>query len=466
MERPDPKRWLALALLCAAQFIVILDTSIIGVALPAIQLDLGFTPEGLSWIFNAYVIAFGGLLLLGGKLGDVFGARRMFMLGFFILTAASLVAGLAGNQEVLLAGRALQGVGAALIAPSALAIVMRLFAHNGAELGRAFGFWGAAAAAGGTAGVFLGGVITEWMSWPWTFLVNVPLGVIVFLLTPTVILYGAPSVGRIDWLGAGTVTAALITAVYAIVTTEPGQWTSINTLLLIAAAAVLLLVFLIIQAIRKEPLLPLRIFAAPNLAAGNILMALLGAAWIPLWFYLNLYLQQTLQLSALASGLALLPMTVIIMIVMVGFSGKIIARLGVKAGIVLGFIAMGAALIFLAGVPANGDYFVNVLPASALAALGMALAYIPVTMSGMAGARPEETGLASGLVNTTYQVGSAIGLAVMVVVAAAASPDNASDLLSGFHAAFSGAAWVAFAGAVVALLFLRGAPAAKEVPVG
>lgn len=467
MERPDPKRWLALALLCAAQFIVILDTSIIGVALPAIQVDLGFTPEGLSWIFNAYVIAFGGLLLLGGKLGDVFGTRRMFMLGFFILTAASLVAGLAGNQEVLLAGRALQGVGAALIAPSALAIVMRLFAHNGAELGRAFGFWGAAAAAGGTAGVFLGGVITEWMSWPWTFLVNVPLGVIVFLVTPTLIRYGAPSVGRIDWLGAGTVTAALITAVYAIVTTEPGQWTSINTLLLIAAAAMLLLVFLVIQAIRKEPLLPLRIFAAPNLAAGNILMALLGAAWIPLWFYLNLYLQQTLQLSALASGLALVPMTVIIMIVMVGFSGRIIARLGVKASIVLGFIAMGAALILLAGIPANGDYFANVLPASALAALGMALAYIPVTMSGMAGARPEETGLASGLVNTTYQVGSAIGLAVMVAIAAASgTPDTAQGLLDGFHAAFTGAAGVAFAGAVFALLFLRGAAAAKEVPVG
>jgi EmrB/QacA subfamily drug resistance transporter len=467
MERPDPKRWLALALLCAAQFIVILDTSIIGVALPAIQIDLGFTPEGLSWIFNAYVIAFGGLLLLGGKLGDVFGARRVFMLGFFVLTAALLVAGLADNQAVLLTGRALQGVGAALIAPSALAIVMRLFGHNGAELGRAFGFWGAAAAAGGTAGVFLGGVITEWMSWPWTFLVNVPLGAAVFLFAPTVIRYAASSTGRIDWLGAATVTAALVTAVYAIVTTEPGQWGSVGTLLLIAAAAALLVVFLIIQAVRKEPLLPLRIFAAPNLAAGNILMALLGAAWIPLWFYLNLYLQQTLQLSALASGLALLPMTVTIMVVMVGFSGKIIGRLGVKASIILGLLAMGGALILFAGVPLGGDYVANVLPASLLAALGMALAYIPVTMSGMAGARPEETGLASGLVNTSYQVGSAVGLAAMVAIAAASGTgEGAGGLLTGFHAAFSGAAWVAFAAAAFALLFLRGAPAAKEVPAG
>lgn len=179
LSKPDPKRWLALALLCAAQFIVILDTSIIGVALPAIQTQLGFSPGGLSWIFNAYVIAFGGLLLLGGRLSDLFGARRLFTTGFVILTASSLLAGLATSQELLLAGRALQGVGAALIAPSALTIVMRLFAHNGAELGKAFGFWGAAAAAGGSAGVFLGGVITEWLTWPWTFLINVPLGLLV-----------------------------------------------------------------------------------------------------------------------------------------------------------------------------------------------------------------------------------------------------------------------------------------------
>jgi EmrB/QacA subfamily drug resistance transporter len=467
MERPDSKRWAALALLCAAQFIVILDTSIIGVALPAIQLDLGFTAGGLSWIFNAYVIAFGGLLLLGGKLSDVFGARRMFMLGFLVLGGASVVAGLASTQQMLLIGRAIQGVGAALIAPSALAILMRLFAHNGAELGRAFGFWGAAAAAGGTAGVFLGGVITEWLSWPWTFLINVPLAAAVYLLAPTVVRFVAPSVGKIDWLGALTVTASLVTAVYAIVTTDPGRWGSAETMLLVGAAAVLLVIFLVIQALRKEPLLPLRIFAAPNLAAGNVLMALLGAAWIPLWFYLNLYLQQTLQLSALASGLALLPMTLTIMIVMVGFSSKIISRIGVRASIVLGLLAMGGALVLFTNVPLAGDYFANVLPASLLAALGMSLAYIPIAMTGMAGARPEETGLASGLVNTTYQVGSAVGLAVMVAIAAASGPsDNPETLLAGFRSAFSGAAWVAFGAAIFALLFLRGVHASKEVRVG
>jgi EmrB/QacA subfamily drug resistance transporter len=469
-QNPDPRRWWALALLCAAQFIVILDTSIIGVALPAIQTDLGFTPGGLSWIFNAYVIAFGGLLLLGGKLGDIFGSRRMFMLGFAILTGASLLAGLSGSQEQLLAGRALQGIGAALIAPSALTIVMRLFGHNGAELGKAFGFWGAAAAAGGTAGVFLGGVITEWLSWPWTFLINVPLGLLVLACSPSLLRFVAPNIGRIDWLGAITVTASLVTAVYAIVTTEPGQWTSIPTLTLLCAAVGLLVLFIVIQALKREPLLPLRIFIAPNLAAANLLMALLGAAWIPLWFYLNLYLQQSLQLSALASGLALLPMTLTIMVLMVGFSGKLVGRFGIKPNLVVGLLVMAGALLLFGRVPANGSFWVDVLPASLLAALGMALAYIPTTMAGMSGARPEEMGLASGLINTTYQVGSAIGLATMVALAAAqegvGEATSAPDLLAGFHAAFLGAAVVAAAGAVLALIALRGAPAMGEVPVG
>lgn len=306
------------------------------------------------------------------------------------------------------------------------------------------------------------------MNWsPWTFLINVPMGLVVLIASPAVIRYASRSVGKIDWLGAVAVTAALVTAVFAIVTTEPGEWTSIRTLLLLAAALVLLAVFLLIQGLRREPLLPLRIFAAPNLAAGNLLMALLGAAWIPLWFYLNLYLQQTLHLSALASGLALLPMTVTIMIVMVGFSGKLIVKLGIKANIVLGLFTMGGALVLFTQLPADGNYMTNVLPASLLAALGMALAYIPITMAGMSGARAEETGLASGLVNTTYQVGSAIGLAVMVALASVSTsaPDGAA-LLDGFHAAFFGAAIVAFVGAAIGLVVLRSAPAAREVPVG
>lgn len=241
---PDPKRWRALALLCAAQFIVILDTSIIGVALPAIQTALGFTDKGLSWIFNAYVIAFGGLLLLGGKLADVFGARRIFLWGFAILTGASAVAGLAPTQEVLLTGRALQGEGAALIAPAALTILMRLFAGQPAELGRAFGFWGAAAAAGGTAGVFLGGVITEWMSWSWTFLVNLPLGLAVLAAGPAVLRPVAGSRGRIGLLDSVLVTGSIVAAVYAIVTGEHVGWLVSQTLGFLGLAALLLVAFL------------------------------------------------------------------------------------------------------------------------------------------------------------------------------------------------------------------------------
>lgn len=462
---PDPRRWWALSLLCAAQFIVILDTSIIGIALPAIQTHLGFTAEGLSWIFNAYVIVFGGLLLLGGRLSDLLGGRRLFMLGFAVLTAGSLVAGLATSQEILLAGRAVQGLGAALIAPSAMTILVGLFGHNGAELGRAFALWGASAAAGGTAGVFLGGVITQWMSWEWTFLINVPFGLIVLAASPAVLRKSAVAKGGVDWIGAILITAALILAVYAIVTTGPGDWTSTATLAQLGGALVLVVVFVLVQASRAEPLLPLHIFKTPNLAVGNLLMALLGAAWIPLWFYLNLYLQQTLGFSAWESGLALVPMTVAIMVLMVGFSGRYIAVLGPKASLALGLAIMGGALVMLARLPADGDFWIDVLPASLLAALGMSLAYIPATMVGVSGARPEETGLASGLINTTYQVGSAVGLAAMVAVAASYQSAEAAspELLPGFKAAFAGAAVVAAVGAVLALVGLRG-PKTSHAP--
>lgn len=469
LQTPDPKRWMALALLCAAQFIVILDTSIIGVALPAIQADLGFTDDGLSWIFNAYVIAFGGLLLLGGKLADVFGARRIFLTGFGILTASSLLAGLAESQAMLLAGRALQGVGSALIAPAALSILMRLFGARPSELGRAFGFWGASAAAGGTAGVFLGGVITEWMSWEWTFLVNVPLGLAVLALGPAVLPSVSRSPGKIGVVDAALVTGAIVAAVYGIVTAEQVGWFAPQTLLFLGGALVMLTLFLIQQATSRDPLLPLRLFRAPGLAVGNLVMALLGAAWIPLWFFLNLYLQQILHLSAFGSGLALLPMTLVIMAFMVKFTGPLIGRLGVKPVMVTGLLALGGALALLSMLPADGTYLASVLPASLIAALGMSLAYIPVTMTGMSGAAPKDTGLASGLINTTYQVGSALGLAVMVSVAAAqlsGASHEATDALAEYRAAFLGAAVVALLASAAALIFVRGDAKSADVPVG
>src|SRR5918999_2750280 len=286
-----PYRWKALGILSLAQFLIILDTSIIGVALPTIQQHFSFSQADLQWIFNAYVIVFGALLLLGGRLSDIIGQRRIFIIGFAILTAASVVAGLASSGNVLITARALQGVGAALIAPSALSILMNLFTIP-SERNKAMGFWGAAAPAGGTAGVFLGGIITAYVDWTWVFLINVPIGIAVLALTWKLLPQGTRQKGRVDYLGAISIIGALVLLVYAIVTANDAGWTSAQTVSLLLTSAALLGAFSIIQKRSKEPLMPLRVFKTYNLLASNLVMALLGAAWIPMWFFLNLYLQQ------------------------------------------------------------------------------------------------------------------------------------------------------------------------------
>ncbi|MEO5777326.1 MAG: MFS transporter [Flavobacterium sp.] len=454
-------RWSALFLLCVAQFIVIMDTSIIGVALPAIKADLGYTQTGLQWIFNAYVIFFGGFLLLAGKLSDLFGARKIFMWGFVILTLASLFAGLAWSESALNTARALQGLGSAFIAPAALTMVMSMFT-NPQELGKAFGFWGAAAAAGGSAGVFLGGVITEWMSWEWVFLINIPVGLLVLFQAPKVLLKGTTRKGSVDILGAITATTALVLMVYAIVSAASTGWMSLKTIGLLGVSLLLFLLFLGTQNRKKEPLLPLTIFKIPNLSAGNIITVLLAGSWIPLWFFLNLYLQQVLNYSAFNSGLALLPMTIVIMIVMVGFTGKLVMKYGFKANLIAGLLFLTASLVLFSMAPANGTFMLTILPASILAAIGMSLAYIPSTMAAMSGAKPEEMGLASGLVNTSYQIGSALGLAVIVVIAAAkteavtaiaVTPQD--GLVAGFQTAFIAAALLSGLAALITVFYIK-----------
>src|SRR5919106_2816542 len=290
----DLRRWKALALLSLAQFLIIMDTSIIGVALPEIQQQFGFTQSDLQWIFSAYVIVFGALLLLGGRVSDIIGQRRIFIIGFAILTAASVVAGLASSGTVLITARALQGIGAALIAPSALSIVMNLFTIP-SERNKAMGFWGAAAPAGGTAGVFLGGILTAYVDWSWVFLINVPIGIAVLALSGIVLPRGnnnniKKQTGRVDYPGALSITSALILLVYAIVTANDAGWSSLQTVSLLLISAGLLGAFIIIQKRSRDPLIPLRIFRTTNLLASNLVMALLGAAWIPMWFFLNLYL--------------------------------------------------------------------------------------------------------------------------------------------------------------------------------
>ncbi len=458
MQSADPRRWSALAVIALAQFIVIMDTSIIGVALPEIQTDLGFTPENLSWVFNAYVVALGGLLLLGGRLSDLFGAKRLFTAGWIVLAGGSLAAGLADTTGVEIAARAIQGAGAALIAPSALTLLMMLFGSNPKELMKAFAVYGAAAPAGGTAGVFLGGVITEWISWPWVFYINIPIALIVLAVTPGLMPSAPARRGSIDLVGALTATAGLALTVFGVVRAPEEGWGSASTLLAIGGGLLLLVSFVLIQANRREPLMRLSIFRAPNLAAANLAQLLLGAAWIPMWFFLNLYLQQVLGYGAFEGGAALLPMTVAIMIGMVVVAPRVINRLGVKTPTVVGMLLLAAGMAVLSLVRPDGNFAADVLPASLIAAAGMSLAFIPSLGTAIQSAKPEEGGLASGIVNTAYQVGSALGLAAMTVLATAQGADqlgNPDALTDGYSAAFLGAAGIAVAGALLAAALLR-----------
>ncbi|TLG17893.1 multidrug efflux MFS transporter [Nocardia cyriacigeorgica] len=465
--RSTTKRWWALAVIAAAQFMVIMDTSIIGIALPKMQAELGFSQENLTWVFNAYVIAFGGLLLLGGRLSDLLGARRVFAAGWVVLLAGSVVAGAAGNVATELAGRAIQGGGAALIAPSALTLLMMLFGSSPQELTKALAVYGAAAPAGGTAGVFLGGVITEYISWPWVFYINVPIAVLALIAVPLLMPAAPARSGSVDVLGAVTVTAGLAAAVYAIVQAPEAGWASGQTWGVLAVAAALLAGFVYLQSRSNEPLMRLGIFRAPDLAAANIAQLLLGAAWVPMWFFLNLYLQQVLGYSAFPSGAALLPMTTLIMLGMIVIAPRAMQRFGAKPMIVSGLLILGVGLAIMSLVRPTGNFWVDVLPASLVAAGGMSLAFIPSLGTAISAARPEEGGLASGIVNVSYQVGSAIGLAAMTAVAAAFGADQLGDLpelTNGFSAAFLGAAVIALAGAGIAAVTMR-SPAAEGAAV-
>jgi EmrB/QacA subfamily drug resistance transporter len=455
MQSANPRRWSALAVIALAQFMVIMDTSIIGVALPKIQADVGFTPDSLSWVFNAYVIAFGGLLLLGGRLSDLLGANRVFMAGWAVLAGGSLMAGLADSVGVEIAARAVQGVGAALIAPSALTLLMILFGSNEKELTKAFAVYGAASPAGGTAGVFLGGVITEWISWPWVFYINIPIALLVLAVAPGVMPTVSARRGSIDLAGAITATAGLALTVFAIVRAPEEGWGSATTLLSLAGGLALLAFFVAVQASRRQPLVRLGVFRAPNLAAANIVMLLLGAAWIPTWFFLNLYLQQVLGLGAFAGGAALLPMTLAVMVFILAVTPRMLGRFGDKPTIVAGLLVLTAGMALLSFVRADGSFVADVLPASIIAAAGMALPFIPALNTAISAAPPEEGGLASGIVNTSYQVGSALGLAAIATSQGADQLGNPAALTDGYSAAFIGAAAVAVVGALLAAALLR-----------
>ena len=460
------RRWLALYVLCLGDLMIVLDTTIVNVALPSIRTDLGFSEASLAWVVNAYVLTFGGFLLLGGRLGDLFGHRRLFLIGITLFTAASLACGIATSQEFLVGARALQGIGGAIVAAVALSLIMTLFTEP-SERAKAMGVIGFVAAGGGSVGVLLGGVLTDVLNWHWVFLVNLPIGVIVFVLCRVLLPAGRglATAARLDVAGAVTVTSSLMIAVYAIVNGNEKGWTSGQTLGLLAVAAALMGLFLVIESRVREPLVPLRLFRLRNVATANVVGVLWSAAMFA-WFFLSaLYLQLVLGYSSLEVGLAFLPATLIMASFSLGLSARLVMRFGIRGPVAIGMLLVAIGLALFARAPVDGSFVVDVLPSMVILGLGVGMAMNPVLLAAMSDVEPSESGLASGLVNTSFMMGGALGLAVLASIAAAradgsgSGDDHLAALTSGYHAAFIVGAVFAAAAAVIAAALIRPTPA-------
>ena len=468
-------RWLALLVLCLGDLMIVLDVTIVGVALPSIQEDLGFSEESLAWVVNAYLITFGGFLLLGGRLGDLFGHQRLFLGGIALFTLASLACGLANSQELLVGARAVQGLGAAVVSAVALSLMMTLFTEP-AERAKAMGIFGFVASGGGSIGVLLGGVITDTLSWNWIFLVNVPVGIAVVALTFVLIPAQrvATAAQRLDVAGAVTVTVSLMIAVFAIVNGNGVGWLTLRTLGLLAVAGVLLALFLVIESRVDSPLVPLRLFRLRNVAVSNVVGVLWAGAMFA-WFFLSaLYLQYVLGYSPLEVGLAFLPGNLVMGAVSIFLSARLVMRFGIRLPLGVGLTLAGIGLLLFARAPVDGNFVVDVLPSMILLGLGAGMAFNPVLLAAMSDVEPTEAGLASGVVNTSFMMGGALGLAVLASLAASRTDtllaDGASELAAltgGYHAAFLVGAIFAFAAAAIGGLLLRqGAYAAAHPEAG
>jgi EmrB/QacA subfamily drug resistance transporter len=459
-------RWLALYVLCAASLMIVLDVTIVGVALPSIREDLGFSETSLAWVVNAYLLTYGGFLLLGGRLGDLFGHRRLFLIGITLFTMASLACGLATSQGFLVVGRGVQGLGGAIASAVSLSLMVNLFTEPG-ERAKAMGIFGFVASGGGSLGVLLGGILTDVLSWHWIFLVNFPIGVLVVLfslrLLPEVHIPMANR--RLDVAGAVTITASLMIAVYAIVNGNQNGWTSVETLGLLAAAVAIFVVFLVIELVVSSPLVPLALFKLRNLAVADVVGVLWAAAMFA-WFFLTaLYLQFVLGYSPLQVGLGFLPGNLIMGALSIGLSAKIVMRYGFRAPLAAGLGLAGLGLLLLARVPVDGTYVVDVLPSMILLGLGAGVAFNPVLLAAMSDVEPQESGLASGIINTSFMMGGAVGLAVLASVAASRTSDlidagesNAAALTGGYHVAFLLGALFALGAAAIGGLLLRNQP--------
>jgi EmrB/QacA subfamily drug resistance transporter len=466
---------LVLILCCLAQFMVILDVSIVNVALPSIRGDLGFSATGLQWVVNAYTLTFGGFLLLGGRAADLIGRREVFAGGLLLFGFASLMGGVAQSSGQLIAARALQGLGGAVVAPATLSILATTFTE-GAERNRALGLWGAMGGVGGATGALLGGILTQTLSWRWILLINVPIGIVVAIAALRVVVRGRRDTGAarsFDLLGALTVTAGLVVLTYGIVETDKHGWGSSRTLITIALGLALLATFTLIEGrLAQAPLVPLRIFRSRPVSGANVVVFCMGAAAFAMWYFLSLYLQQVLGYDPIQAGLAFLPMTVAI-IVTSQLASRGVGRFGPGPVLTLGMTLLALGMLGLSQISAHGSYWADVLAPSIVAAAGIGFSFVPVTIAATQGVRGPEAGLASGLVNTSRQVGGSIGLALLATVATQRTAgvigtvDPKVALTDGFERAYVVGAGFALAGAAISLIVLvlgarRAAAAAAE----
>ena len=454
---------LALALLAMTQFVIVIDASIVNVALPSIGRALSFSQDSLTWVVNAYTLTFGGFLLLGGRLADLLGRRRMFMIGLIVFSLASLLGGLAQSEAWLLAARAAQGLGAAIVSPAALSIITTTFA-DGPERNRALGIWGAVAGAGGAVGVLLGGVLTSGLSWRWVLFVNVPIGLVVAALAPRVLTESRreEAAHSFDIAGAIAVTGGLALLVYAVVDAVNVGWGATRTIVCLAIAAAALVAFIVIELRQHDPLMPFSIFRLRTLRGANVTSLLIAMALFSMFFFISLYVQDVMHYSPIKTGIAYLPLAVGI-IVSAGIAAQLVTRLGFKTPLIIGLLLTAAGLFWFGQLPSpHGHYVADILGPSLLAAVGLGFAFVPVTIAAVTGIEPHEAGLASGLINTSQQVGGALGLAILATIANSRTQalfhsgvtNQAIALTKGYDRAFLVGAAFALAGAILAAVLI------------
>jgi EmrB/QacA subfamily drug resistance transporter len=467
------RRWIALAVLVAAQFMVVLDVAIVNVALPSIKTDLNFSQESLQWVITAYAIMFGGVLLLGGRMADLLGRRRLFLAGVGLFTLSSLAAGFAWSEASLIVFRAAQGLGGALLAPAALSILMTTFAE-GRERNIALGVWGAVSGSGAAAGVLLGGVLTSWLSWSWIFFINVPVGLALVLIGPRLLRESRADLGHrlFDVAGATTVTGGLMLVVYAMTRATEIGWATGETIGLLVASAALIVSFVVIELRSKAPLLPMRIFRLRSLTGANVTAFLLGTSVFSQFFLGTLYMQQVLGYSAIETGIAYLPLTLTI-IVLAAVAQNLVTKIGVRRVMPFGLAFATVALVLLAQVPADGHYFFDLFPAFLISAVGLAFTFVPMTIAALMGVEDSDAGVASGLLNTSQQIGGAIGLAAASTIAttftshyvdshAGVSALSAPALTYGFQITFYVLAGLAALAAVLSAVLIESVPSEAE----